>query len=529
MSQLLPLSRKEGLLPLPEGARLSSNSPPLLPRIPHTPLDLPHLASMPITERTAGDLMWAATYEPPPLPPMTILGMPILQHPQPQSVQASSGITSLSPTVPTSLLPVMAHPSTKPLCHRQSTSNIKGQEQSGTYPSRTASAHPSLYESRNPSPAPQRSLPPTTGQTSRSSMHHFHPDITKDIGNESRDSSDQSHNLHESYSHPLSCDTNTPPMRQAVRVLSSYSPDPSRHSQTRLPSPMESQNPSRPPSRCSHALTPLPHPVMTLTEAIQYYQRTATDLSIAIPEELKRAEYCELYEYYAYELPFILAWGRTQAGNDYFMKKNRGLPADDILQYEAERNARLLYNEVHRNAPMEEFPPYEDIVTEAYIQMPMPDEPPVAPPRAPVPAFKYGRGQVPPGTYPSSYRPFAGVGSLSGGGGQPVPPSQPPVPPQLWALLHHPAPPKAPTPPAPWVLTDGQVAPYDEFKPKILKEVNDFHGDSNNISCFFQKCELHFELFNQHFQYPAHKVIFCISRLTGDAPRWWELQFSSRG
>ncbi len=32
------------------------------------------------------------------------------------------------------------------------------------------------------------------------------------------------------------------------------------------------------------------------------------------------------------------------------MKINRNLPADDILQYEAERNARLLYNEVHLDA-----------------------------------------------------------------------------------------------------------------------------------------------------------------------------------
>ncbi len=119
---------------------------------------------------------------------------------------------------------------------------------------------------------------------------------------------------------------------------------------------------------------------MTLPDAIQYYQRTATDLSIAIPEELKQAEYRKLYNYYAYELPFILAWGETQAGNDYFMKKNRGIPAEDILQYEAEWNPHLLYNEVHRNAPMGELPPYEEIVVEADIQMPMPDEPPVPPP-----------------------------------------------------------------------------------------------------------------------------------------------------
>ncbi len=271
---------------------------------------------------------------------------------------------------------------------------------------------------------------------------------------------------------------------------------------------MEEQIPSRPLSHRKRQLA-LNLPVMTLTDAIRFYQRTATDLSVAIPEELKRAEYCELYKYYAYELPFILAWGTTQAGNDYFIKKQKGIPTDEILQYEAEQNACLLYNEVHRNTPMEEFPPYKEIVTEADIQMPMPDEPSVAPPRAEVTSFSYVRGYQPPGTFPSGYKPFAGAGGS--GGGQPAQPPQPPAAPQQWALPHHPAPPKAPTPPAPWVLTTGNVAPYDEFKPKILKEVDDFHGDSNDISRFFQKCELHFSLFNRHFFYPPHKVIFCIS------------------
>ncbi len=164
------------------------------------------------------------------------------------------------------------------------------------------------------------------------------------------------------------------------------------------------------------------------------------------------------------------------------MKKQRGIPADDILQYEAERNACLLYNEIHRNAPMEVLAPYEEIVAEANIQMPMPDKPPVSPPRAPIPTFNYSRGQEPPGTYPSGYRPFAGAGSQGGGGRQPAQPPQPPAPPQRWALLRHPAPPKAPTPPAPWVLTDRHVTPYDDFKPKILKEVNDFKGDSTDIT-----------------------------------------------
>ncbi len=209
------------------------------------------------------------------------------------------------------------------------------------------------------------------------------------------------------------------------------------------------------------------------------------------------------------------------------MKMNRNLPADDILQYEAERNARLLYNEVHLNTQMEPMAPYKDVMAEADIQMPMPDEPPVPPPRAEVTSFSYTRGHGPPEAKPSSYRPFAGAGPSGGGGGgggQPPQPPQPPAAPQQWTLLRYPAPPKAPTPPAPWQLAVGNVAPYDKFKPKILKEVDDFHGDSNDISRFFLKCELHFDCTIGITATPPHKVIFCISRLTGDAQRWWELQ-----
>ncbi len=95
------------------------------------------------------------------------------------------------------------------------------------------------------------------------------------------------------------------------------------------------------------------------------------------------------------------------------MKINRNLPADEILQYEAERNARLLYNEVHLDAPMMPMAPYEDVVAEADTQMLMPDEPPVPPPRTSITSFSYVRGNEPPGTYASGYRPFAGTASSS--------------------------------------------------------------------------------------------------------------------
>ncbi len=117
LSQFLLSSQREGLLPLPEGAHLSSSSPPpRLPRISSTPLSLPHPASKPITEMMAGDSTWAATFESsPPTIPVTILGTPTLQHPWPQLAQASSGIISPFHTAPISPLPMMAHPNTEPL------------------------------------------------------------------------------------------------------------------------------------------------------------------------------------------------------------------------------------------------------------------------------------------------------------------------------------------------------------------------------------------------------------------------------
>ncbi len=265
---------------------------------------------------------------------------------------------------------------------------------------------------------------------------------------------------------------------------------------------------------------------MTLSGAISFYEETINDPSIAIPTLLKTASYKDLYVYFAYALPFDTTWGETQAGNDYLMRKIKGYNADEILQYEAERNARFLWNSVHPRNVMEELSPYEE---EIEIQEPMPDNPPVPPPRAPVGAFNYVRGHVPPGTYSFGYAPFAGGGKASGSGGQPAPPPQQPAPPPRYALPRYPAPPQMPDPPVPWQLVDGAVAPYDEFKPRILKEVDDFKGDSDDISRFFLKCELHFDVFNRHYRHPPHKVIFCVSRLADDAGKWWELSAQELG
>ncbi len=150
------------------------------------------------------------------------------------------------------------------------------------------------------------------------------------------------------------------------------------------------------------------------------------------------------------------------------MRKIRGLNADEILQYEAERNARFLWNSVHPRNIMEELSPY---LEEIEIQEPMSDSPPVPPPRAPVNAFSYVRGQAPPGTYSFGYVPFAGGGRAGGGGGQPAQPPQPPAPPPRYALPRYPAPPGMPDPPVPWQLVDGAVALMMNLHQKFSKRL----------------------------------------------------------
>ncbi len=425
LSRFLLSSWREGLLPLPEGARLSSSSPPPhLPRISPMSLDLPHPVTTPVTETTEGDSTWAATFgPPPPSTTATILGMLTLQHPCPQLAAASSGTILPFHTVPTSQPLATAHLITEHLPQQATDVNI------GTS---IRSTHSSLYNpSRNPSPVPQ---PPilisqvAIGRMSETSAPYVAPHVAphKQVpGSDSPTDSVSSHNLHQSYSHPLSRNMDVGQARQAVWTPFLNTPILPCHSPTRPSSTEPQRPPSRPPSHRAHQPTP-DLPPMTLSDAIQFYQRTAMDLSVAILTELKQAPYHELYNYFAYELPFIHVWGETQAGNDYFMKKQQGIPADDILQYEVERNAHLLFNEIHQNPPMNELLPYESIVTKTDIQMLMPDEPPVAPPRPPVTTFSYVRGHEPPGTYSSGYRPFTGGGH---GAGQPPPPVQPPVAP----------------------------------------------------------------------------------------------------
>ncbi len=132
---------------------------------------------------------------------------------------------------------------------------------------------------------------------------------------------------------------------------------------------------SHPPSQ--RAITPLPSrlptPVRTVHTDIHaalsiYEEGSLNDPHFPPPQVLAQAEYFQLYSYFAYKLPFASVWGTTPASNDYFMKKKQGLPADDVLQYEAERHARLLFNDLHPDTPMQILTPYEDALAEIDIQ-----------------------------------------------------------------------------------------------------------------------------------------------------------------
>ncbi len=51
----------------------------------------------------------------------------------------------------------------------------------------------------------------------------------------------------------------------------------------------------------------------------------------------------------------------------------------------------------------------------------------------------------------------------------------------------------------------------------MVKVPDDFLGDSNDIARFFSQCDMYFLIFNQHFYYHPHKVIFCVLRFKKEA------------
>ncbi len=78
------------------------------------------------------------------------------------------------------------------------------------------------------------------------------------------------------------------PTQQVAQTLFMSPHVSQHHSPIPLPLSTEFQNPLSHPLSChSHQTTPILQ-AMTLPDAIRFYQRTATDLSVAIPEELSK-------------------------------------------------------------------------------------------------------------------------------------------------------------------------------------------------------------------------------------------------
>ncbi|SJL01029.1 uncharacterized protein ARMOST_04345 [Armillaria ostoyae] len=208
-----------------------------------------------------------------------------------------------------------------------------------------------------------------------------------------------------------------------------------------------------------------------------------------------------------------VSWMADKARVEYYnyLNDDNQLYAGFVLDYEAKNCAATMWNRAHSD---QQVPVPAKWITAT--ETPPATLPPSTPPQAqtfPVP--------VP--------QPFAGA---TGGpsGSRPVPPTQPPLTaPTLWTLPRLPSPPKPPTPPAPWALAPGHTDPYGDLKPKILKDVESFKGVSSDISCFFNQCEMQFNLYNRHFRHHPHKVLFCVSRFEGEAQVWWDLQTRALG
>ncbi len=255
LGRFLSKSRREALLPLPEGASLSSSSPPsqLLPLSPLQSIDLPHPASMDTTGITVGDSTWAVTYESPPLPPTTILGMPILQHPQPQLAPSEfwDNVTiPLSAYIPAPRDNSLEHQGAPPIWGQPI--SIADWEQYALEPLSTVE-EPVASTSRLPVPESNDSS--YWSKCDRAAPRTSSSNSPQGTGHESPDSSGQSHDLHQSYSRPMSCDTMSIPLtRQQEKAPYRNAPvDPTHRTQQ---SPMREQFPSRPPSRRSRQTTP---------------------------------------------------------------------------------------------------------------------------------------------------------------------------------------------------------------------------------------------------------------------------------
>ncbi len=255
---------------------------------------------------------------------------------------------------------------------------------------------------------------------------------------------------------------------------------------------------------------------------------------------LAHAPLIDLFNHFLKELVADQDWARTPAGIDYSY-----YGYDYILKEEARHFACQAYNMIHQDHPINVPDCYQqpqlDLPRLIDTPEPMADEPPVPPRRAEVPVYTvpnytyttltyaYSQGYGPPGMQ-GQPRLFAVATDQEPGTSneppKPQPPSgPPPLPtvPMRWAPPRYPSHPKLPSPPDPWVLTRDEPGPWGALKPNMVREPDNFNGDSSDITRFFSQCDMYFSVFNQYFRHHPHKVIFCVSCFGKDTQVWWEL------
>ncbi len=269
---------------------------------------------------------------------------------------------------------------------------------------------------------------------------------------------------------------------------------------------------------------------------------------VQVPAVLLHVTLRDLCNHFQKELLEDADWAITPAEMDYsYFQK------DYILREETLHFPCTAYNMIHPDRQIEiparyQRPQY-DTTSTVDTPEPMDDEPPVLPQRAAVPgyprwepgyapaqpSYAYPHGYGPPGSQGPS-RLFAAAAGGDGAGTSRVPPGpvQPPDKPQplsgpppsglrRWAPPRYPPLPGPPDPPALWTLDAANLGPWASLKPEMVKVPDDFNGDSNDIARFFSQCDMYFSIFNQHFYYHPHKVIFCASHFKKEAQVWWEL------
>ncbi len=283
----------------------------------------------------------------------------------------------------------------------------------------------------------------------------------------------------------------------------------------------------------------LPQPITLITIARALYL-LATGKLVHIPDVLLLAPFELLFNHFKEELVADPDWTRTLARIDYAYYGYKY-----ILNTEANHFASQAYNMIHQDLPIQVPACYQrpqiDLPPITYTLEPMDDKHPVPLPRATMPtsahitlgytyatpSYVYPQGYGPPCTQ-GPPRLFAAASTEAGPSnqpqplGKPQPPSGPPPPPvvpaipQRWAPPRFPSPPKPLDPPAPWTLDKNLQGPWVALKPNMVREPNNFNGDSNDIARFFSQCDMYFSVFNQYFRHHPHKVIFCASRFSKD-------------